>query len=234
MNKAWIRRSHRWLGLLFSVTVLMSSGSGVIHTVMTRSQSAPPPARPPELPLDTAAITLSAAQAVEKLGVEGKASAINLRMIGGRPVYQVFPPDGAPRYVGASDGAMDPAMDEAYGAEIASAFLGGKEVRKTAYLTAFNSEYIGIFRILPVYRFDAGDAENTRVYVSTVTGSVTRLTDDGKQWEADLFTNVHKFGFIRNKDLRNWALMLVTGGAFVVSLLGVLLFFLTRPRRRKP
>ncbi|MES2475599.1 MAG: hypothetical protein V4640_07445 [Verrucomicrobiota bacterium] len=233
MNKPWIRKAHRWLGLAFSLTVLMSSGSGVIHTVMTRTQSAPPPARPPDLPLNTAAISLTAAQAVAKLDGGDRSSAINLRMIGGKPVYQVFLPDGVPRYVSAVDGSVDPAMDEVYGAEIAAAFLGGAAVKKTDYLTRFNGEYIGIFRILPVYRFDAGDAKNTRVYVSTVTGSVTRLTDDAKQLEANLFTNIHKFGFIPNKDLRDWTLTLVTAGAFVVSLLGVLLFFLTRPKRRK-
>ncbi len=232
MNKPWIRKAHRWLGLIFSVTVLMSSGSGVIHTVMTRTQSAPPPARPPDLPLDTAAITLTAAQAVAKLGGAGESSAINLRMIAGQPVYQVFGQDGVLRYVNAVDGSVDPAMDEVYGAEIASGFLAGKAVRKTDYLTRFNGEYIGIFRILPVYRFDAGDAEHTRVYVSTVTGSVTRLTDDGKQLEANIFTYIHKFGFIPNKDVRDWALTLVTAGAFVVSLLGILLFFLTGRKRR--
>jgi hypothetical protein len=83
-----------------------------------------------------------------------------------------------------------------------------------------------------VYRFDAADGLGTRVYVSTVTGSVTRLTDDKKQWEANVFVIVHKFGFIPNKDLRDWSLIVVTGGTFAVSVLGVLLFFLTRPRRK--
>ncbi len=231
-TKPWIRRAHRWLGLIFSVTVLMSSGSGVIHTVMTRTQAAPPAARPPDLPLDAAAIALTAQQAIGRVEGLKEASAVNLRMIAGQPVYQIFPADGAPRYVNAVTGSADPGMDEKYGAEIASAFLGGKSVKKADYLTRFDGEYIGIFRILPVYRFDVGDAANTRVYVSTVTGSVTRLTDDGKQLEANIFTYIHKFGFIPNKDLRDWSLTLVTGGAFVVSLLGVVLFFMTRPRRK--
>lgn len=231
-TKPWIRKAHRWLGLLFSLTVMMSAGSGVIHTVMTRTQAPPPPARPPDLPLDAAAITLTAKQAIERVEGLNEASAINLRMIAGQPVYQIFSADGVPHYVNAVTGALDPRMDEIYGAEIASGFLGGIPVKKSDYLRHFDSEYIGIFRILPVYRFDAGDTAATRVYVSTVTGSVTRLTDDGKQLEANIFTFIHKFGFIRNKDLRDWSLTLVTAGAFVVSLLGVVLFFLTRPRRK--
>lgn len=107
----------------------MSSGSGVIHTVMTRTQSAPP--RPPKLPLDTSAITLTAAQAVKKLGGAGEPSAINLRMMAGQPVYQVFSPDGVPRYVNAVDGSVDTAMDEIDGAEIASGIFGGKTVSRS-------------------------------------------------------------------------------------------------------
>jgi hypothetical protein len=231
--KLWIRKAHRWLGLIFSLTLLLSSGSGVIHTLMTRSQAPPPAARPSNQFLDPSAIRLSAGEAVARVPGGAAAIAINLRMIAGQPHYQIFHSTGAPSYVSAVTGACDPSMDEAYGEEIASGFLGGQAVRKTGYLTAFNREYIGIFRILPVYRFDAADSRGTRVYVSTATGSVTRLTDDGKQLEADIFTLFHKFGFIRNKDLRDWSLMLVTGATFAVSALGVVLFFLTRPRGRR-
>lgn len=41
-------------------------------------------------------------------------------------------------------------MDEAYAAEIAKKFLAGASVKKTDFLTAFNTSYINIFRILPV------------------------------------------------------------------------------------
>lgn len=178
--KLWIRKAHRWLGLIFSLTLLLSSGSGVIHTLMTRSQAPPPAARPSNQFLDPSAIRLSAGEAVARVPGGAAATAINLRVIAGQPHYQIFPSTGAPSYVSAVTGACDPSMDEAYGKEIASDFLGGQAVRKTGYLTAFNREYIGIFRILSVYRFDAADSRGTRVYVSTATGSVTRLTDDGK------------------------------------------------------
>lgn len=232
MKSNWIRKAHRWLGLVFSITLLMSSGSGVLHIVMTRSQAPPPPARPSGGGLDVAAIRVSAADAVAALGKP--AQALNLRMIGGRPCYQIFLRDErGPRYVDAIDGRVDDALDEAYAAEIAAGHLGGAAVAKTGYLSAFDDEYIGIFRILPVHRFAAADGKGTRVYVSTVTGSVTRHTDDAKQFEADAFTRFHKLGFIRDKNLRDLVLGVLTGGVFAVSLLGVLLFFLTRPKARR-
>jgi hypothetical protein len=211
----------------------MSAGSGVIHNVMTRTQAPPPSARPSGHGLDVSQIKLSVSDAAKKLpdAAQGIA-AVNVRSIGGQPWYQIYTKTNrAAQYVSALDGRVDPAQDEAYAAEIATTFLGGATVRKTEFLTAFNSEYINIFRLLPVYRFDIEDALHTRVYVSTTTGSVTRHTDDQRQWEANVFTNFHKLGFIPNKDLRDLVLTVLTAATCVVSLLGVALFFMTGRKR---
>ena len=233
MNKQLIRKAHRWLGLTFSLTILMSAGSGVIHNVMTRTQAPPPSARPSGNGLDVSQIKLSVSDAAIKLpdAAQGIA-AVNVRSIGGQPWYQIYTKTNrAAQYVSALDGRVDPAQDEVYAAEIATTFLGGASVKRTDFLTAFNSEYINIFRLLPVYRFDTQDALHTRVYISTTTGSVTRHTDDQRQWEANVFTNFHKLGFIPNKDLRDLVLTVLTAATCVVSLLGVALFFMTSRKR---
>ena len=234
MNSRLIRKLHRWLGLLFSVSVLIASGSGVLHNVMTRTQAPPPQAKPSGGGMDVNAIKISVAEAVAKLAEEKpEVQAVNLRGIGGQPWYQIYTKTSrAPQYVSAVDGRVDSTMDEAYAAEIAKNFLAGAEVKKTDFLTAFNTEYINIFRILPVYRFDTGDALDTRVYVSTTTGSVTRHTDKQRQFEATVFTNFHKLGFIPNKDTRDLVLTVVTFGIFLVAGLGIALFFATRPKKR--
>ncbi|WP_395742006.1 hypothetical protein [Prosthecobacter sp.] len=234
MNSRLIRKLHRWLGLAFSISVFMAAGSGILHNVMTRTQAPPPQAKPSGGGMDVNAIKLTVAEAVAKLPEEKpEVQAVNLRGIGGQPWYQIYTKTSrAPQYVSAVDGRADPAMDQAYAAEIATNFLGGAAVKKTDFLTAFNSEYINIFRILPVYRFDAGDALDTRVYVSTTTGSVTRHTDRQRQFEATIFTNVHKLGFIPNKDTRDLVLTVVNIGVFLVACLGIALFVATRPRKK--
>ncbi len=234
MNSRLIRKLHRWLGLAFSLSVLLASGSGVLHNVMTRTQAPPPQAKPSGGGMDVNAIQLTVAAAVAKLAeANPEVQAVNLRGIGGQPWYQIYTKTSrAPQYVSAVDGKVDPAMDEAYAAEISKNFLAGATVKKTDFLTAFNSEYINIFRILPVYRFDSGDALDTRVYVSTTTGSVTRHTDKQRQFEATIFTNLHKLGFIPNKDTRDLVLTVVTFGIFLVACLGIALFFATRPKKR--
>ncbi len=230
MKPTTIRRTHRWLGLIFSITILTSSGSGLLHVWMTRTQSAPPPARPAGGSIDPLRIRVTPAEILAKYPSSPVVS-MNLLNVSGRPFYQTFVKDRPePVYIDASDGVVVPA-ESVHAAEIAAAYLGTNDLEQTGHLKEFDDEYINIFRILPVYRFDLKDGRGTRVYVSTVTGSVTRHTDNRKQFEASIFTNLHKLGFIPNKTARDIALSVFAGGAFVVSLLGIVLFFLTRPKR---
>lgn len=228
-----VRKLHRWIGLIFSISVLMASGSGVLHNVMTRTQAPPPPARPGGGGIQVEQIHVSTRQALSKLpSPDAKIHAISIREIQGASWYQFLIEEEKPFYVNAESGAVNAQQDEVYAGQIAADYLGGKPVKKTDYLTVFNQEYISIFRILPVYRFDAEDDYGTRVYVSTMTGSVTRHTDNQKQFEANMFTNFHKLGFIKSKDLRDLILTTTTAGIFLLSLMGVALFFMTIPRKR--
>jgi hypothetical protein len=137
MKSNWIRKAHRWVGLLFSLSILMSAGSGVLHNVMTRTQTPPPPARPGASGLEVSKVAVGVADAVAKLSPDAPVQAVNLRGIGGEPWYQIYT-SGKPQpsYVSAVDGRVDVAQDEQYAAEIASAFFGGAPARKTDYLTA--------------------------------------------------------------------------------------------------
>jgi len=234
MSTKTLRQLHRWLGLAFSLSALLASFSGVLHQVMTWTQDPPPKAIPngPEVPVDSVRIPL--AQAVQAVPTASSGvRAVNLRMIAGEPTYVVWTREAkAPAYVSGTTGKVVADRDEVFAGEIATRFLGGTSVRKTAVLTAFDSEYLPIFRILPVYRMETGDAAGTRVYVSTMTESVTRFTDHRRQWEANVFSYLHKLSFIPNKALRDGVLVVGTAGIFLVSLAGVVLFFVTRPRAR--
>ena len=229
MKASTLRRLHRWLGLIFSLSILASALSGVLHTIMAHKQPPPPAVKPSGSFLDPSAIRFGPAEAMKNLPADfGNVAAINLRMIGGEPWYQIYGASPVPSYVSALDGRIDPSQDEKYGAEIAERFLGGAKAAKTDYLTSFNKEYINIFRVLPVYRFNSEDGRGTRVYVSTTTGSVTRYTNDQMQFEANVFTNFHKLAFIPDRTTRDIVLVTLTGGTALAALAGVFLFFYTR------
>ncbi len=226
------RKFHRRIALVFSVAALLSSGSGVLHNVMARTQPPPPKAQPSgELAVEK--IRVSTSEALKALPTpHGKIKAVSIRPIEGVPWYQFLLEDGHDAaYVSAETGQYSADADARYAAQIASAHLGGMTVRQTKRLTDYDSEYINIFRILPVYRFDADDGRGTRVYVSTMTGSVTRATDDRKQFEAAVFSNLHKFMFIKNKDWRDLVLTFTTLGIFVTAMTGIALFFMTSNRK---
>lgn len=224
-----LRRLHRWTGLACALGLLMASFSGILHVVMTWTQSPPPAARPAET-IRAADLQVSPAEALERLGGEPAAS-VSLRMIGGEPWWQVLTAGSpVPAYISARDGREDADQDAAYAAEIASRHLGGTTVRWTRRLDAYDREYIPIFRLLPVHRVDVDDGKGTRLYVSTLTGSVARHTDNRRQLEANLFSLLHKYQFIPVKAWRDGLLVAVTTTMFATALGGIILFFLTRNR----
>ena len=227
-----LRRWHRWHALATSVIVIASAGSGLLHTLMARTQP-PPPATRPAAAVDLAAATVPPSAVAA--AAPGPVVSASLRAIGGEPWWQLVTPAAtAPVYVHAGDGRTDPEADARYAAEIAGRFLGGATVARSAYLTRFDDEYIAIFRVLPVHRFDADDGRGTRVYVSTMTGSVTRHTDDVRQFEANTFGLLHKWTFIPDRTVRDIALMVAMAGIIALALSGLVLFWRTRPRRPLP
>jgi len=232
MSLLHLRRFHRWHALVMSVIVITSAGSGLIHTWMAHNQS-PPPAARPGAAIDLAKAIIPPHDLTQRLPTDaGTVLSASLRPIGDDPWYQVITSGRKqPYYVHAGDGRLDDDADARYAAQIASSFLGGTTVTQTSYLTTYDDEYIAIFRILPVYRFAADDGKGTRVYVSTMTGSVTRHTDDGRQFEAGIFTNLHKWNFIRNRAVRDWALMITMGGLIVLAASGLVLFVMSSRRR---
>jgi len=239
MKPQTLRKAHRWIALLFSISILMSAGSGIFHNIMAHLQTPLPSARPGGTSLDLSRATISPKEAEahirQSIGAKNpmpKIVGLNLRLIEGKPWYQIVPEGKtAPFYVDAADGRFDPAQDEKYAWEIASNFLNGRKFSKSDYLTAFNGEYVTGFRILPVYRFDVDDGKGTRLYVSTVTGNVTRSTDNQRQFESKIFRNFHELKFIPNPNVRDAVLITMISGLLIASILGIVLFFTTKSPR---
>lgn len=226
-----LRRFHRWHALAMSVIVITSAGSGLIHTWMSTHQAPPPATRPVEA-VNLAGATLPPAQLPAHLPVDaGQPVSASLRSLDGRPCWQVICSGrSAPLWLDAVTGQPDPGADERYAAGIAARAAGGHGVRQTAYLESYDSEYIAIFRLLPVYRFEVDDHYGTRLYVSTMTGSIARATDDRKQFEANVFSLFHKWTFIPWKGVRDWALIVAMASLILLATVGLVLFWTTRRR----
>jgi hypothetical protein len=229
MKPSTLRALHRWIGLACALTVLLATGSGILHVVMTWTQS-PPPRPAPADAFAPAAIAFPASA----LPADIRARSLQIRLLDGEPWYQISTTNG-PRYFSAADGREDPDLDARLAFDIARRHLASAALPPDAFtyarrLDAFDREYIGIFRLLPVHRIDVADGRGTRLYVSTQTGGVARHTDDRRQFEANIFSNLHKYAFIPHKPTRDAILVVVTALAFLASLAGIALFFATRRR----
>lgn len=231
VSRMRLRTFHRWHALAMSAIVVMAAGSGLIHTWMSSHQAPPPATRPAEA-VDLAAATLPPAELLRHLPDDaGRPLSASLRSLDGRPWWQVICTGRAqPLWLDAATGLPDPGADERYAAGIASAAAGGHAVRRSGYLETYDSEYIAIFRLLPVHRFAVDDQHGTRLYVSTLTGSIARATDDRKQFEANVFSLFHKWNFIPWKGVRDWALIIAMSSLIALAVGGVVLFWRTRSR----
>jgi hypothetical protein len=196
---------------------------------MTWTQS-PPPRPAPAADFAPAAITFP----VSSLPADLRARSLQVRLLDAEPWYQISTTNGS-RYFSAADGREDPDVETRLAFDIARRHLAAAALPPDAFtyarrLDAFDREYIGIFRLLPVHRIDVADGKGTRLYVSTQTGAVARHTDDRRQFEANVFSNLHKYAFIPHKPTRDAVLVAFTTLAFLASLAGVVLFFATRRR----
>jgi hypothetical protein len=222
------RSLHRWIGIIVAVYVVMAALSGILHIVMTNFFTAPPPVIPQGvMRLEQAALPLS--EIVKHLpNPKAAVKGVNIRTINDNLWYQfIIEGETKPVYIHAVTGKSDAGMDEAYAQDIASKYLRKDRsvVHKTDYLTAFNKEYLNIFRALPVYRFDADHSNGEHVYVSTITGSVTLYLNTPRALIQSSFSNLHKLAFISNHVVRDIVQAALVIGITITTFIGVGIFF---------
>lgn len=225
LNSKKVRNAHRWIGIAVALYVVMATISGSIHIIMTNFYSPPPPVMPQGL-VNLEKASLPLADITKKIPAGQQVKAINIRTIDNNLWYQVVTGEEKPYYINAANGAIAENMDESYAKQIASSYLKKQEgITKTDYLTAFNSEYLNIFRALPVYRFDAENSNGERVYVSTITGSVALYLNTPRAFGQNMFSSLHKLSFIPNKLVRDILMAVLVASVLITTLIGVGMFF---------
>lgn len=218
------RAIHRWVGIVVAAYVVMATLSGLIHIIMANFFAPPPPVMPQGVMYFEEA-SLPLAKIVESVPGTNKIKGVNLRSINDQLWYQfIVENEAAPIYVNAANGKLGEGLDEAYAKQIAAAYLKKDKLEKTNYLTGFDGEYLNIFRALPVYRFETGE-NGERVYVSTITGSVTLYLNKWRALGQNSFSALHKLSFIPNKIVRDVLQTLLVLGICFTTIMGTFMFF---------
>jgi hypothetical protein len=196
--QALAQRWHDRVLWLSAIAVFIWGCSGALHPIMAKLGPSPAKTLPPPTLIDTQAIKFLP-QVLEQFA--GK-SVERVRWIS-TPVglaIQISETGNPSRhYFLAKDGSALPYyMDEIYAAALARHFTGNVKngVREITLLTGFSEDYPWVNRLLPVYRIQFANAQNTTAYIHTETSSLAALSNDRKEQIQTLFSKLHTLNFL--------------------------------------
>lgn len=209
--------THRWLGIAGGLLFIVWFVSGIVM-MYAQMPSLDPIERLARLPAILPATIRVAPPADDKL------SALSLRTLEGRPVYQITG-GGRTRYVFADTGDEVPPVDADQALRIARAFSGGHlPVRYDTRLFDSDQWTFGVRRQMPMHRLIVDDDAGTRLYVAENGGDVVmKSTASGRRW-GWLGAVLHWLYFTtlrRNADLWNDLIVWTSLAGTVMCLVGI-------------
>ncbi|WP_321389844.1 PepSY domain-containing protein [Emcibacter sp.] len=225
----WLRRIHKWLGLIVGIQFLLWTLSGFIMSYFPIGEvhgdhllNAEPVRN-----LSPAEEYLSPSQILQKFG-DRPVEAIHLISYQGRPVYQVEAGEDL-WLVDAVTGADHPMIGETEATAIARArYAGEAEVKSVSQITTPIGE-IGAAR-LPLWRVDFNDDINSSFYISPYDATIVRVRSD--IWRRhDFFWMLHIMDYENRSDINNWLLVFAASVGLFVILSGIILIFYAFSRR---
>lgn len=242
MRVYWIRKIHRFLGLIIGLQLLLWTASGLffswndIEKVRGEHLTAPPPAL---APIDAAILSPRDALETAARRFPGweHAESISLRTLLDDPVYEVrFRAEGTVRYglIDARSGRLRSPLAEAEAVALAvNDFVPDADVTNVELLESVGSASEYRDRDLPAYRVDFGHPTGTRIYVSADRGLVTARRNN--TWRVfDFLWMFHIMDYEARDDINNILLRVLSVSGLATVLSGYLLWgFTSRYLRRR-
>jgi len=192
--KAALWATHRWLGMLSCLGIVLWGLSGALHPVLSRVQPQAAAMQPPTTAIDTTGAPPPAAL-LPAAGVE-RVSALSLAEVDGRAAWRVEQSTGTlARYFALDDGRELPEADRTRAIALARHYAGRPDaaLRAVTLIRKFDDDYRPGNRVLPVWRIDFDTAGGLRAYVDTAQGRLLSLTDDRRALLSRLFRIGHNF-----------------------------------------
>ena len=229
MNKTriWIRRVHKWLGLLIGVQVVLWLSGGVVMSLipidMVRGED--------WIKRDVEPLSEHMAGfrvPLSQLPVQQVSSARpGIRL--GQPVWFLQLADNSQQVVDAASGVKLPLLDATQAASLArSAHVDAPEVVRVASVERAEGEVRGAK--LPLWRVELDDRWRSRVYIDATTGRVTAVRND--LWRVyDFFWMLHIMDYGAREDFNNNLLRSAAGVGWFIGLTGIWMLFYSFRRR---
>ena len=215
----WMRKLHKWVGLIIAIQFVLWMGSGVIMSLLDvkkvqgKEWRVAPPA-PTAWPVD-----VQSADAVIA-GAGKPVMSVTSGWLLDQPVYRLRDDKGQ-WVVGARDGKVQP-IDAALARSIALASYSGSGSAAEPRLLTYTLETRAHKE--PVWRVDFSDADETTAYVSAQSGAV--LEHRNSTWRLfDIVWMLHIMDYSERTNFNNP--LVVTGaiGGLWMALTGIWLLF---------
>ena len=219
-------RWHARIGMVVGLAIIGWGLSGLSHPIISRLQ---PVAGAFVYTLDAlpSADLLAVAEAADRAGITGAASAVRLLAWQGRPCYRLVVAGDA-IWLDARSGELIPRGEQDYAVHLARHYIGDQQsaIQSVELQTAFDDDYVYVNRLLPVWRVNFARDDGMRVYVDTASDRLGTVVNNTKAITSTFFRNVHSWVFIENTTLRLSLMSLCLVGGGLISLAGLLQYYL--------
>lgn len=233
----FIRRSHRYLGLILGIQFFIWTISGLyfswtnIDEIHGDFQHKAPSSLSGNFKL------LSPDVVFEKPGNKvDSIHSIQLVTILGKPFYDVQFFSGNTRkeiVADATTGEVRTAISRQESIQIAAqSFAGDPKIKSVEYITTTNGHHEYREKPLPAWAVTFVHPTNTTVYVSARTGKIESFRNN--KWRIfDFLWMGHTMDYKGRDNINNWLLRIFSVFGLVTVLSGFILFWVSRKKRRK-
>ncbi len=233
-KKLFIRKAHRYIGLLVSLQLLAWTIGGIwftwndiddIHGDYLRN--------PPTHPQLTSQIILPVQQALDNIADFNYLNSIKVIDMLGQSVYRINYNDNQTTLVSASTAKPMVAIDKQQAIKIARANAAfDAKIAKIELLKETNSHHEYREKPLPAWAITFDYPSSPTFYVSTKLGTLTSIRHDS--WRIfDFLWMLHTMDYQTRDDFGNWLIKIFSVIALITAISGIVLFIISSRRRRR-
>jgi len=214
--RVFIRKAHRWLGLIIGLQVLFWVSGGLLMSSFPIEQvhgdHLKKELTPAKLDMNK---LYSLAAVVESSNLNVIETRIKMGFYG--PQYRLMDSEQKFHFFDALSGKVLPPLNETQAIEIAQAqYAGSAAVFSSEMITDNSTEYR---KRLPAWRVEFDDSESSTLYIAMDNGQLTSVRNS--MWRVfDFFWMLHIMDYEERDDFNNWLLIISAAIALLFTLSG--------------
>jgi len=236
----FVRRSHRYLGVIFGIQFFFWTAGGVYFSWSNINHIRGEDIRsadPAILPDSSTAAVADIMRHIKEKHVVDYVKSVQLVNVLHKQYFQVTYNDGnrfITQLADARTGELRLPLSEKEAIAVAKSSLNRKAaIKDVTYLTRTNAHHEYRDKAMPAYAVTFAGNVNSTVYVSTEMGTVQSFRNNSWRF-FDFLWMLHTMDFKTRDNINNWLLRLISGLGLLTIFSGFILFAISyKPAKRK-